>query len=49
MMNKDSVANAVSFMGAGAAMMEIESVLTIVLVLSGIILNIIRIYDRKKD
>ena len=49
MMNKDSVANAVSFVGAGAAMIEIESVLTIILVASGIILNIMRIYDRKKD
>lgn len=48
-MNKDSVANAVSFVGAGAAMIEIESVLTIILVASGIILNIMRIYDRKKD
>lgn len=49
MMNKDSIANAVSFAGVGSAMMEIESILTIALVLSGIILNIIRIYDRKKD
>jgi hypothetical protein len=49
MMNKDSVANAVSFMGAGAAMMEIESLLTIILVLSGIVLNIFRIIDRKRD
>ena len=49
MMDKDSIANAVSFAGAGAAMIEIESVLTIVLVLSGIVLNIMRIYDRKKS
>ena len=47
--NKDSVANAVSFVGAGAAMIDIQSVLTIILVLSGIVLNIMRIYDRKKD
>jgi hypothetical protein len=49
MMDKDSIANAVSFAGAGAAMIEIESVLTICLVLSGIVLNIMRIYDRKKS
>ena len=48
-MNKDSIANAVSFAGAGAAMMEIESILTIILVLSGIILNVMRIYGKTKD
>ena len=49
MMNKDSIANAVSFAGAGAAMMNLQSVLTIILVLTGIILNIVRIYKNAKD
>ena len=49
MMNKDSIANTVSFVGAGAAMMEIESILTIILVLSGIVLNVMRIYGKTKD
>jgi uncharacterized iron-regulated membrane protein len=46
MMQKDSIANAVSLAGAGAAMMEIESILTIILVTTGIILNIMRMRDR---
>jgi len=49
MMNKDSIANAVSFAGAGAAMIDIQSILAIILVLSGIVLNIMRIYEKTKD
>lgn len=49
MINKDSVANAVSFAGAGAAMMDIQSILTIILVISGIVLNVMRIYGKTKD
>lgn len=48
-MNKDSIANAVSFAGAGAAMMNIESILTIVLIASGIVLNVIRIYKNASN
>ena len=48
-MNKDSLANAVSFAGAGAAMMNIESILTIILIASGIVLNVIRIYKNASN
>lgn len=48
-MHKDSIANAVSFAGAGAAMMEVESILTIILIVSGIILNVMRIYGKAKE
>ena len=48
-MNKDSIANTVSFVAAGSAMVNIESILTILLVTSGIVLNIMRILDRKKN
>ena len=49
MMNKDSIANAVSFAGAGAAMMDLQNVLTIILILTGIVLNIMRIYKNTQD
>jgi len=49
MIQKDSIANTVSLAGAGAAMMEIQSILTIILVVSGIILNVIRIYKNSND
>jgi len=46
-MNKDSIANAVTLAGAGSAMMDIESILTIILICTGIALNIMRMRDRK--
>ena len=42
-MDKDSVANVVSFSGVAAVMMEWQSILTMFLLLTGIILNIVRI------
>ena len=46
---KDSIANTVSLFGAGVAMMDIESILTIALLLTGIILNVIRIKSKTKE
>jgi uncharacterized iron-regulated membrane protein len=51
-MDKDSVANVVSFSGVAAVLMEWQSILTLLLLVSGIILNIIRIRStikRKKE
>ena len=50
-MDKDSVANVVSFTGVGAAVMEWQPVLTIILLVTGIILNVVRIraYNKKTE
>jgi hypothetical protein len=49
-MEKDSLANVVSYAGLASVFMNFESLLTIVLLISGIILNALRIRDniRKK-
>ena len=47
-MEKDSIANVVSYAGIAGVMMEWESMLTIILVISGIILNALRIKDNLK-
>jgi len=47
-MEKDSVANVVSFAGLGAALMNWQSVLTIVLLITGIVLNTLRIREHYK-
>ena len=49
MTDKDSIANVVSFTGLGAVMMEWHTMLTIVLLVSGIILNIVRIRSTLKN
>ena len=51
MEDKDSIANVVSFTGLGAVMMEWHTILTIILLMSGIILNIVRIRStiKRKD
>ena len=51
-MEKDSVANVVSYAGIAGVMMNWESMLTIILIISGITLNVLRIRDnlkKKKD
>jgi uncharacterized iron-regulated membrane protein len=48
-MDKDSVANVVSYAGVGAVLMEYESILTIVLLISGIALNVLRIRSMNKS
>ena len=49
--NKDSIANVVSYAGVGAVLMEWETVLTIILLLTGIVLNVMRIrsINKKKE
>ena len=44
-MEKDSIANVVSYAGLASVFMNWESMLTIVLIVSGIILNVLRIRD----
>tara|TARA_R110000765_G_scaffold219969_1_gene323970 strand:+ start:308 stop:466 length:159 start_codon:yes stop_codon:yes gene_type:complete len=47
---KDSIANLTTITAAGSAMVEWNSILTMALIITGIILNIMRIRDkRKKD
>jgi len=48
-MDKDSIANIVSYAGVGAVLMEYESILTILLLLSGIALNVLRIRSMNKS
>ena len=47
-MEKDSVANVLSFTSIASIMMEWESILTIILLISAITLNILRIRDNIK-
>lgn len=48
---KDSIANITTITAAGSAMVDFNSILTMALIITGIILNIIRIraYRKKKD
>lgn len=49
---KDSIANLTTITAAGSAMVDWNSMLTMALIITGIILNIIRIKshrDKKKD
>lgn len=46
---KDSAANLVGYVGIGAYLANAEILLTIALLTSGIILNIVRIRAHKKD
>lgn len=45
---KDSIANVTTIAGAGAMMIDWNSVLTMALIITGIILNVIRIMEHKK-
>ena len=42
---KDHIANATTIAGTGAVIMDFQAPLTIILIITGIILNIVRIYD----
>ena len=44
----DSIANIATIGAAGAAMVDWNSILTMALIVTGIILNIIRIYEIRK-
>ena len=45
---KDSIANLTTITAAGSAMVDFNSILTMVLITTGIVLNIMRIRDRKR-
>ena len=45
---KDSIANITTIGAAGAAMVDWNSILTAILIITGIILNIMRIRDKRK-
>ena len=45
-MEKDSIANVVSYTGVAAVLMNWESMLTIALIITGITLNVIRIREK---
>ena len=45
---KDSIANVTTIAGAGAMMVDWNSILTMALLATGIILNIVRIIEHKK-
>ena len=46
---KDSIANGTSIAGLGMVFMDWETPLTLLILLTGVILNVIRIYDWYKQ
>tara|TARA_R110000823_G_scaffold209038_2_gene339316 strand:+ start:888 stop:1052 length:165 start_codon:yes stop_codon:yes gene_type:complete len=48
---KDSIANGVTIAAAGSAMLDWNSILTMLLIVTGIVFNIVRIYvaTKKKE
>lgn len=45
---KDSIANVTTIVGSGAAMMNFNEILTLALIVTGIVLNLVRIYEVRK-
>ena len=45
---KDSIANITTIAGAGSAMIGFNELLSLVLIITGIVLNVVRIYEIKK-
>jgi hypothetical protein len=45
---KDSVANITTIVGSGAAVMNFNEILTLALIITGIILNLVRIHEVRK-
>jgi len=45
---KDSIANLTTIGAAGAAMVDWNGILTLILICTGIILNVLRIRDRRR-
>lgn len=45
---KDSIANIATIGAAGAAMVDWNSILTMGLIVTGIVLNVVRIYEIRK-
>ena len=46
--SKDSIANIATIGAAGAAMIDWNSILTMALIVTGIVLNVVRIYEIRK-
>jgi len=49
MTSQDSIANTITLAGLGSVLMELQPLLTFILIVTGIILNITRIKNNKKD
>ena len=49
MNSQDSIANITTLAGLGSVLMDIQPLLTFLLLVTGIILNILRIKNNKKD
>jgi len=49
MNSQDSIANTITIAGLGSILMELQPYLTFLLITTGIILNILRIRNNKKD
>lgn len=45
---KDSIANATTLAGSGAALMNFNEIMTLTLIITGIVLNVVRIYEIKR-
>jgi len=48
-MDKDTIANSVSFAGIFSYLMQFQGEITLLLLLTGLFLNLTRIYDRFKN
>lgn len=49
MNSQDSIANTITLAGLGSVLMEFQPFLTFLLLVTGIILNVLRIQNNKKD
>ena len=49
MNSQDSIANVATLAGLGSVLMDIQPLLTFLLLVTGIILNVLRIQNNKKD
>ena len=45
---KDTIANTVTIMGTGSVVIGVSEWLTLILLVTGIVFNVVRIYDIKK-
>jgi chromate transport protein ChrA len=46
---KDTIANVATIAGAGSALAGWDTVLTIILIVTGIVFNVVRIYEIKRN
>jgi len=47
--SKDTIANLTTIAGAGSAAMNLNELLTLILIVTGIVLNVVRIYETRKN